>query len=269
MLIAQITDTHIRRKGTLLHHVPQPARSLRRALAEIEALVPRPDLVVATGDLVECGAPKEYRRLRKILAGSSIPLVVVAGNHDARGALREAFADHRYLPARGPLCYAIDSLPLRLVGLDTTRAGEPGGELDDARLCWFERTLAREPTRPTFVFMHHPPFRIGVPLVDVLGFRGEGSFAAIVARNPQIVRIACGHVHRHAAATIGTTLATTAPSTATQLVVVRSGALYSLRVEAPGYALHRWNGRAMTTTIRRVDAVLPPRVDEFIRERSA
>lgn len=135
MLIAQITDTHVRRKGDLLHHMIHTGRDLRRAVAVINAAEPQPALVVATGDLVDRGKTKEYKRLRKILAGLRAPVYLVPGNHDDRDALRETFSDHRYLPERGPLCYAIESRPVRLVALDTTRRGRsPKGEVDAARL---------------------------------------------------------------------------------------------------------------------------------------
>jgi Icc protein len=257
VLIAQITDTHIRPKGKLLHHMVHTARYLRRAVQQLEAFEPRPDVVVATGDLVERGKPKEYRRLRAILAPLSIPLLVIPGNHDDRAAFRAAFADHAYLPDRGPMQYAIETPAVRLIGLDTTRPGHSGGELDDARLDWFETMLAAAPHRPTFVFMHHPPFDLGIAPLDALGFTNRDRFAAIVARNPQIVHIAAGHVHRRASTRIGTTRVTTAPSTAHQLVIDRSesGSTYGLRLETPGFALHAWDGRSMTTSIRTVEAL--------------
>ena len=256
MLIAQITDTHIRPKGKLLHHMVHTARYLRRCVAQIEALDPRPDVVVATGDLVDRGKAKEYRRFRKIVSDFSMPVFLVPGNHDVRAGLREHFADHPYLPPRGPICYAIDTLPMRLIGLDSTRAKHPGGELDDARLDWFEAALALAPRRPTFVFMHHPPVALGVAPVDAHGFGNLERFTSIVARNPQIVRIACGHVHRHAAARIGATTAISAPSTSHQLVLARTDfGVYGVRLEAPAFALHAWDGREMRTTTRTIETI--------------
>lgn len=251
MLIAQITDTHIRAKGKLLHHMIHTARSLRRCIERLEALEPRPDVVVATGDLVDRGKPKEYRRLRKILDGLSLPLFVVPGNHDERDAFRAAFHDHAYLPRAGPLQYAVNVLPVRLIGLDSMRAKHPGGELDAERLAWFETALAAEPRRPTFVFLHHPPFDIGVPPVDAQGFRHAARFRAIVECNPQIVGIACGHVHRTAGAWLGSTRVIAVPSTSPQLIITRKGTSgYTVGLELPGFALHHWDGRTLTTTVR-------------------
>jgi Icc protein len=259
VLIAQITDTHIRPKGKLLHHMVPTARYLRRCIVQLETMSPRPDVVIATGDLVDRGKPKEYRRLRKILGRLQIPLFVLPGNHDDRAAFRDAFADHRYLPARGPLHYAIEAFPLRLIGLDTTRKKHAAAELDDVRLDWFEACLREGRDRPTLVFMHHAPFAIGIAPVDAHGFRGLDRFAQIVARNPQIVRVVCGHIHRSLTVPFARTVAYAAPSTAPQLVLDRSPAGFmGIRLEAAGFALHRWTGQTLETTLQLVEAYRAP-----------
>src|SRR5947209_20106407 len=64
---------------------------LARAVATLNTLVPRPDIAVVTGDLVDHGEPEEYEQLRHLLARLSMPVFVIPGNHDAREPLREAF----------------------------------------------------------------------------------------------------------------------------------------------------------------------------------
>jgi 3',5'-cyclic AMP phosphodiesterase CpdA len=252
VLIAQITDTHVRRKRDLLHHMIRTGRELRRCVEALNARVPQPDFVVATGDLVDRGKVKEYRRLRAILDELRAPLYVLPGNHDDVGELRATFHDHAYLPRTGPLCYAVETRPVRLIGLDTTRGRKPGGELDARRLMWFERTLAEQPAVPTLVAMHHPPFDLGIAPVDAKPLRGREAFEAIVARHPQIARIVCGHVHCAVERPFGGTLASTAPSTSVQLAFdAGDDGTYGLHVEAPGYALHRFTGERIVTSIER------------------
>jgi 3',5'-cyclic AMP phosphodiesterase CpdA len=255
VLVAQITDTHIRRKGDLLHHMIRTGRDLRRAIAVVNAASPLPAFVVATGDLADRGKPKEYKRLRKILGDLRVPVYLVPGNHDARDAFRDAFPEHAYLPAKGPLCYAVESRPVRLVALDTTRRDRaPGGELDAAQLAWLDTTLRIAPATATIVAMHHPPFAIGVAPVDTHLLRGREDFERIIAVHPQVVRIVCGHVHRYFEATIGGTTAVSVPSTAHQLVLeAGDGIPYTVRVEPPAVAFHRWTGRTIVTEIVRTD----------------
>lgn len=229
-------------------------RDLRRAVGTLNALAPRPALVVATGDLVDRGKAKEYKRLRKFLAELQMPVYLVPGNHDDRDALRDAFPDHWYLPAKGPLCYTIESRPVRLVALDTTRRGRaPGGELDAAQLAWLDRTLALAPTTATLIAMHHPPFEVGVGPVDAHRFRGRDELARIVASHPQVARIVCGHIHRFHESTLGGAPTVSIPSTAHQLIVdaAEDDIGYTVRVEPPAVALHRWTGREIVTEILR------------------
>jgi 3',5'-cyclic AMP phosphodiesterase CpdA len=82
MILAQITDTHIVTPGTLFRCPVQgaapgaeriwreldTAQYLLRAVAALNALVPRPDVAVVTGDLVDHGEPAEYDHLRQLLA---------------------------------------------------------------------------------------------------------------------------------------------------------------------------------------------------------
>ena len=64
MLIAQITDTHIKPEGSLAYGHVDTSAFLARAVDHILHLDPRPDVVLGTGDLVDGGTPAEYARLR-------------------------------------------------------------------------------------------------------------------------------------------------------------------------------------------------------------
>ncbi|HZZ66291.1 MAG TPA: metallophosphoesterase [Candidatus Baltobacteraceae bacterium] len=59
MIVAHISDLHVRRRGVLLPHIPHVAGPLRRTLAAIHALRERPECIIATGDLTESGAHNE------------------------------------------------------------------------------------------------------------------------------------------------------------------------------------------------------------------
>jgi 3',5'-cyclic-AMP phosphodiesterase len=249
MLIAQITDTHIKLPGQLAYGRVDTAGMLKRCVAELCALDPQPDLIVLTGDLVDLGRPAEYEHLRALLAPLRPPLVAVPGNHDDRQAFRTAFADHAHLPADGFLQFTIDHAehPVRLIGLDTLVPGKGHGELCGARLAWLDDTLAQAPQRPTVVLMHHPPFVTGIDHMDALGLTGRDAFADIVKRHPQIELILCGHLHRNIQARVGGRAAMTGPSTAHQVTLdLRTNAPSSFSMEPPGYLLHRWHDGGFT-----------------------
>ncbi|RMF05198.1 MAG: hypothetical protein D6768_01590, partial [Chloroflexi bacterium] len=92
--------------------------------------------------------------------------------------------------------YTLEDYPVRIIALDTLSPGEHTGRLDEARLAWVEARLQESPERPTAIFMHHPPFKTGMPYPDRLWCANGDSFGRIVARHPQIEAVICGHVHR-------------------------------------------------------------------------
>jgi Icc protein len=242
MLIAQVTDTHITTDG-------RQAGDLRAALAWLNLLQPRPDIVLLSGDTTNNGRPDQYARLRAILAGSAIDVVIVPGNHDRWSALRSGLPAAHYPGCIGPsISYAIESAPVRIIGLDTTAPGRPGGVLDDARLRWLDACLSAVPAQPTLLFMHHPPFRTGVHLADMFGFKGLRRFEQIVARHPQLRRIVAGHIHCERRTTIGRALVTTCISSTPQLVPeVFERRLLGLRPEPGGFAIHAFAHGTFTT----------------------
>ncbi len=241
MLIAQISDTHIKPDGQIAYRRVDTADFLAKAVAHLNALHPRPDLVLVTGDLVDAGAPVEYARLKALLAPLAMPFYLIVGNHDARDALRAAFTDHHYLPADGFVQYVIEDHPVRLIGLDTLVPGKGHGEMCTSRLDWLEARLA-ESDRPTILFMHHPPFECGMAYMDGERLReGADRLAAIVQRHPNIERVLCGHVHRSIQVRWAGTLAATAPSTAHQLTLdLDPAAPLTFKMDPPGALLHAW-----------------------------
>jgi 3',5'-cyclic-AMP phosphodiesterase len=255
MIVAQITDTHVLAAGKLYHsprrafppgapadwsHI-DTAACLTRAIAELNARRPRPDVMVITGDLVDHGGPEEYANLRAILEAARMPIYVIPGNHDSREALRVAFARDGYLPATGFLHYAVEGHPMRIIGLDTHIPGEHGGLLCAERLAWLERTLAMAPMKPTLLMMHHPPFPTGIEHMDAHALHNPTEFAEVVRRHAQIARILCGHLHRTIDHHFAGTVAGTCPSTAHQLVLdTTPGAPAEFTFEPPGYQLHIW-----------------------------
>ena len=251
MLIAQISDMHIKAPGRLLYKRIDTAGYLERAVAHIQKLEPRPDIVLATGDLVDGGTPEEYDFLRQLLTPLGMPIYLIPGNHDQRDPLRAAFPDHAYLPRDGFLQYAIEGHAVRLLALDTLVPGKPSGALCAERLGWLEARLG-ERAEPTILFMHHPPFECGIDAFDRARLNvGAERFADIVKRHPHVERVVCGHVHRPIQMRWAGTMASIAPSTAHQATLdLRSGAKLSMIMEPPGLALHQWRpGSGLVTHV--------------------
>ncbi|MEM6488941.1 MAG: phosphodiesterase [Pseudomonadota bacterium] len=245
MLLAQITDLHMRRDET-----PLSGAVVTRPLiaAAVDAVIARaPDAVLVTGDLTDIGSDAEYALLRAELDRLPMPCFVIPGNHDRRAPLRAAFADHAYLPAEGPLNWVVEGFALRLVGLDSVVPGEGYGHLGDDTLAWLDATLAADP-RPTVVAVHHPPFPTGIVAMDKIMCRNGEAMGEIIARHPHVERVVAGHHHRPVQVRWAGTLGQIAPSVAHQVdldFADRPVAQWVL--EPPAFLLHLWNGTCLMT----------------------
>ncbi|MBA3772407.1 MAG: phosphodiesterase [Ramlibacter sp.] len=247
MLIAHISDLHVMPKGQLAYGRVDTAAMLRTTVAQLNRIVPRPDLVLVTGDLADHGEIDAYAHLREILAGLEIRYLVIGGNHDRAENLRAAFADHSYLPAHGDFIqYAIDEYPLRIVAADSVVRGRVRGSMCDQRLEWLDRTLGEKPSTPTLLMMHHAPFITGLAHSDDLCMERVEELEQVISRHPQIERILCGHVHRAVQVRFGGTFASSCPSTAHQSSVdLREHGQDMFTLEPPGFQLHRWTNRRL------------------------
>jgi len=242
MLIAQLSDPHIKSPGQLLYDRIDTAGYLERAVAHVLRLDPLPDLVIMTGDLVDGGKAEEYALLRRLLAPLPMPLYAIPGNHDAREALRAAFADKGFFPPEGFLQYVVEDQPVRLIALDTLVEGKPYGELCADRLAWLDARLGEQGDKPVVLFMHHPPFECGIDAFDHARLQhGDQRLAELVRRHGNVERAVCGHVHRPIQVRWAGTMASIAPSTAHQATLdLHDGAPLSMMMEPPAIALHQW-----------------------------
>lgn len=215
MLLAQITDLHIKRPGQLAFRMIDTAERLRACVSKLNSLSPAPDAVIVTGDLVDSGDPEEYRFLREMLSALAMPYYLIVGNHDDRETLATVFPDHRYLQTgTGYIQYAIDWDELSLVVLDTQDPPHPGGRLDRARLDWLAEQLEARRGRAVMIAMHHPPFRCGVDHIDAMALAASDADAleGIVAQHSQVERVICGHIHRAILTRFAHTVASVCPS---------------------------------------------------------
>jgi len=250
MLIAQISDLHLRPPGQKSYGVVDTDACLSALLAHLNNLQPRPDCVLATGDLTDSGRFEEYAHLHTALQTLAMPCYLLPGNHDDRTHLRAAFAEYGYLPPNGALLYyTLEHYPIRIIALDTVVPQQPHGELGSKQLDWLAARLAEQPHRPTVIAMHHPPFATGLQPMDALGLRAGGpELASIVQRYPNVERILCGHLHRTIFCRFGGTLASTCPAPAHQIALdLASTQRLDLVMEPPGYHLHTWQAGTLVT----------------------
>src|SRR5688500_5195447 len=191
MLIAQLSDLHVKLHGTRAYGVVETNPLVERAFQAVAALQPAADVVILSGDLTDYGLDEEYDILADLIRRHlRMPVYLIAGNHDRREGIKARFA---HLPgvAADPhfIQYAIDDHPVRLVMLDSIVPEQSHGELCARRLDFLERTLSAAPDKPTLVVVHHPPFLTGIVHMDEVTLRNPGPLEAVIRRHPQVERV--------------------------------------------------------------------------------
>src|ERR1700674_1493537 len=124
LLIAQISDLHIKRPGERAYEMVDTAAALERCIAHLNAFRPRPAFVAITGDLVDGGLEQEYAHLRRLLKRLELPFAAIPGNHDRRELFRYTFSDQAFAGRSGPANLAVRVAPLLLLLLDSSVLGK-------------------------------------------------------------------------------------------------------------------------------------------------
>jgi 3',5'-cyclic AMP phosphodiesterase CpdA len=244
LLIAQLSDLHVRPEGCLYHDVVDSNRMLGEAIAHLACLDRMPDLVLITGDLVDEGRVEEYDAAHKILEALAVPFLVIPGNHDRRANFRACFADHVYLPAIGPLHYCVDAYPVRIIALDSTVPGLHHGAIDNEGLSWLRVTLAANETKPTIVMLHHPPFVCGIPYMDDYRYLDPEPLAEVLGSFSNVELVLCGHVHRPMFRRWAGTVVAACPSTTTEIALrLAPDASPASFLGPPACMLHFWDDK--------------------------
>ncbi|MGY0787872.1 phosphodiesterase [Azospirillum argentinense] len=267
MLIAQMSDLHVTAPGTAPTTAYDTNARLAAAVAHLNALVPRPDLVLITGDLVNGPKPGEYAALSALLESLAIPFRVLPGNHDDRAELRRTFAGTGWMPMNGPfLHHAVEGFPVRILMLDSVIPGSAVGGLCTDRLSWLAERLAEQAERPTVLALHHPPFDTGLAFLDTLRcLEGAEELGRLVRSRPNVRAVLCGHTHRQTAVAWNGAHGYVAPSVAYQIALdLAPEPPYRWTEEPSALALHQFRPDGTVVTHLSVIGDYPGR--EFSRK---
>jgi Icc protein len=241
LLIAQISDLHIKRQGELAYRRVDTAAALTRAIATLNRFTPRPDLVVISGDLVDTPLAAEYDHLKELLTPLDLPFAAIPGNHDSRELMRAALPGLGYAQSSGALHSVSKVGDVDIVLLDSTVPGAAHGELDSAGLEWLDTVLGASTTRPALLFLHHPPFITGITHMDVQNLRNAADLAALVRKHPRARLVAAGHVHRATLTAFAGIAATICPAPNHAVALDLDAHLPpSFNIEPPAFHLHVW-----------------------------
>ncbi|MCD4500204.1 metallophosphoesterase family protein [Chromobacterium vaccinii] len=213
----QISDTHL---GFHREANPDVQGSLRRAIADINALQRAPAFAVHTGDVSHLSKPEEFDLGRQMFKEIRVDRVhTIPGEHDAldegvSGYLK--FFDH---DGKGKAWYSFDQGGVHFVALNNVLNFSTSrlAALGDEQLAWLKRDLAGlSRSTPIIVLAHIPlwtvyePWGWGTADADrvMALLRPFGSVTVLNGHIHQVMQKVEGHVAFHTARSLAYPLPT-------------------------------------------------------------
>ena len=197
--IIWMSDPHFADQGDLMDH--DPRIRLQAAIDHINQHHDGADFCVISGDMVNRGTDAGYRALQDMLSTLSIPVMPMVGNHDDRTLLR----DHLPLPQSCMeefVQYRMDTPDGTIACLDTLKPGSDAGEMCSARFSWLHELLQAAGDTPVYLFMHHPPMPLGLPIQDTENLLNGDTLLNLLSEYNCVKHLFIGHVHRPITGTI-------------------------------------------------------------------
>ncbi len=194
MKIIHITDNHLVTPGDLLDGT-DPLDRLDACIEAVNAHQGDAEFCVFSGDIADRGSTDVYQAFRRSAEKLTMDYHLMLGNHDDRDIFRENFPE---VPADeyGFIQQAIKTDLGHILLLDTNAGMASWGEYCDQRTQWLRTQLAAAEGKPVYIFMHHPPFDIGLPSMDRIKLRDTQNFETAIEGFSNIRHIFLGHVHR-------------------------------------------------------------------------
>ncbi len=198
--IIVLSDLHIVPEGKLSHGLDTTER-LEAGIQFVDSRHADADLIVLAGDLADHGEIAAYQRLQESLGKFVLPPVLTLGNHDNIDRFVEQFGAAFVNEQTGKIDHLIDKNGHRIIVLDTSVPGQPGGRLEQRQLDWLKQSLDTAAGLPVIIIMHHNLTSFGVPTDGIILENGE-TFAGIVSSCDTVRHVIAGHVHMSVSGTM-------------------------------------------------------------------
>ena len=193
MKFIHLTDTHVIGSGLL--YGQDPAERLRAAIESINREHGDAEFVVLTGDITHWGDAEAYATFKAEIDQLTMPIHLMVGNHDDTTALVDALPNVPRDP-NGFVQASLATAQGHFLLLDTTLRGTHAGGYCSARCEWLRDQLENG-DGPVVLFMHHPPFRVGIKAMDKIMMQDDAAFHDVLAPYKQRIRhLFFGHLHR-------------------------------------------------------------------------
>lgn len=194
MKFIHLTDTHLLTPGVKLHGIDALER-LHECLGHICSQHSDAEFCVLTGDLADRGERQAYQLLHDALEQFPLKVHLLLGNHDDRENFLRVFPNKK-TDENGFIQQVVQHQEKKFIMLDTLDQGKHQGLLCQGRLDWLAQKLEESSQHDVYLFMHHPPFPIGIPALDAISLGNPGQFESVISGYGNIRHLFFGHVHR-------------------------------------------------------------------------
>lgn len=188
MKICLLTDLHIDLEGKYPLNI-DTRQHFQIVLAKAQET--KYDFLILAGDLCnQTGDDTIYAWIKEQLKDITIPIKVIAGNHDHATLLANAFGEEKNLHDN-ELYYTYRLNAIKFIFLDTSK-----GEMSENQWHWLNEKI-KVSGKDVFIFMHHPPLAAGALHMEPrYSFRQMDRFAQLCNGYPdQQFHIFTGHYH--------------------------------------------------------------------------
>lgn len=189
--LIQITDTHLFSDTARELYGVNTRQSLQAVLDDIRARDLPVDAILVTGDCVHDEGEQAYRLLGEMLAGLSVPVHYLPGNHDNATVLQSVLVN---APLDGMHHFLLPSW--LIVMLDSSLPGKVEGEVLPSTLDKLDTLLQQHPDTPVLVAVHHHPLKVGSQWMDRIGLINGDALMQILNGFGQVRVLINGHIHQ-------------------------------------------------------------------------
>jgi len=218
---AQISDTHL---GFNKDANPDVVGTLRRCIADLNALPQRPGFIAHTGDITHLSKPAEFDLAEQVFSELRVDRMhFVPGEHDALDNGLTGYLARHGKASDGKAWYSFDDHGVHFVALNNVVDFKAGSmpSLGDEQVKWLQQDLAaRSASTPIVVLAHIPLWTVYEPwgwgTADaepaLAALRRFGSVTVLNGHIHQVMQKVEGHVAFHTA--MSTAYPQPAPGTA-------------------------------------------------------
>ena len=250
--ILQISDPHLLSLPDGKLRGVTVAQSLQQVLQKARQEVVDPARVVFSGDLSQEHTVAGYQLLKDLLEDWSERSLLIPGNHDDRGRMRQVF---HQVPGQADedIWFRDEIGDWQLIGLDSQVPDEGRGELSQQTLDRLQTCLSETPGRPTLIFLHHHPMSVQSEWLDRIGLSNSESLEKLLRSHEGVRGIFCGHIHQVFEGTFAGVPFYSTPSAAFQFVPQTEQIRFDLL--PPGFRVIELQEQDFRTSVVRLDTI--------------